>query len=169
LFSSGAASRRPGGGAWPGLLRALEQELDPLSKLPACCRHRSCRRQVLGEDVLQAPVRRLRVERVRQEGGKAAPCVRVVGAALRSTDEVFDLVLEDRLDKGLACREASVERADPDAGPVRDVLERGVDTVLGEDGPRHGDDSLPIPAGVAAERPGRLAGLESVHWTTVAA
>jgi hypothetical protein len=52
--------------------------------------------------------------------------------AAKPTKRCLDLVDVDRLEQVLARREMAVQRADPDLGAARDVLERGGGAVGGE-------------------------------------
>ena len=61
---------------------------------------------------------------------------------------------------GVAGGEVAVERADPDAGLAGDVLERGVDAVLGE---RGDGDGRAASRGCAGRRP--AAGARPAWWT----
>ena len=47
------------------------------------------------------------------------PRVGVGGSLVGDADELFDAVLEDRLDQSLTRRETAVQRPDADAGPLR--------------------------------------------------
>ena len=75
----------------------------------------------------------------------AAPAVGLGRGRLGDRDELADATLEDRLDERLARREMPVERADPETGAARDLLERGVDSLLGEHLARRRDEQLVVP------------------------
>ena len=114
------------------LARALEHPLEQAAQLLA----RTCERLLAGrvahQDVLQHAVACLELERPFEKVPERGPPVGLEGGGLGDRDELADASLEDRLDERLARREMPVERADPDSGATSDLLERGLDPVLGE-------------------------------------
>ena len=62
------------------------------------------------------------------------------------------MLLEDDVDEGVLGGEASIERADSDAGPGGDFLDAGLDAELGECCAGSLEDALTVCLGIAAER-----------------
>ena len=67
----------------------------------------------------------------------------------------FDLAPIDHLDQMLAGGEVPVEGADPDAGPPCDLLQGGIDAMLGKDGGGHLQQPVAIAARIGAQLLGR--------------
>src|SRR5215469_18758901 len=64
-----------------------------------------------------------------------------------------DPVLEQLPDQRLLVGEAPVNGADPDPGLTGDVVQGRVEAALGEHLGGGGEDALPVPLGVPAQRP----------------
>jgi hypothetical protein len=62
------------------------------------------------------------------------------------------LVRERRGDQGVTGGAAPKERGDADPGTARDLVEGGLQALLGNDVPRCGDDPAPVSLGVRPER-----------------
>src|SRR5437764_355045 len=90
-------------------------------------------------------VKPLRVQRLRRPAElRLRECrlglrSRCFGAKAVEREQLADPLFQDRLDERLTGREMAVQRADPDPGAARDLLERRLDSLLGEDLPRGGD------------------------------
>ena len=67
----------------------------------------------------------------------------------------FDLAPIDHLDQMLARGEVPVEGADPDAGPPCDLLQGGIDAMLGKDGGGDLQQPVAIAARIGAQLLGR--------------
>ena len=92
--------------------------------LPLAWRRNSCsQRQVPG----------LELEHVLEEAGQPRPGVLGSRRLLGQPDDLADVLGVDRLDQRVARRKVAVERPDPDTGAARDLLERCLGAVLGED------------------------------------
>src|SRR3954465_12239332 len=80
--------------------------------------------------------------------------------------DLLDLVDVERLEQRLAVGEVAVQRADPDAGAARDLLQRRRLAALGEGLARGGEHLLVVAPGVGALRAGekgRGGGLGGAH------
>ena len=100
------------------------------------------RHAALGGDIADEALHPFRQGEV---GGMAAR--QIVGGG----GERFDLAPIDHLDQMLPRGEMPVEGADPDAGPPRDLLQGGVDPILGKDGGGDLQQPVPIAAGIGAQ------------------
>ena len=87
-----------------------------------------------------------------QVGRQAAPGVRIVECLLGQRGDLFEALLEERLDDFLLVGEAAVGRADADAGVGGDVVHRDVEAALGEHFAGRGQDPLSVALGISAQR-----------------
>src|SRR6266550_5852214 len=92
------------------------------------------------DDVLDAAVLRVELEQALEETGQARPCVWVVRRLAGETDDLVERVLEDCVDQLVLRREVAVERPHSDAGVPGDLLHGDLDTALGEELARGGNE-----------------------------
>src|SRR3954447_961440 len=101
------------------------------------------------DDVLDAAVLRVELEQPLEEAGQAGPGVCVVRRFAGETDDLVEGVLEDRVDQLVLRREVAVERPHSDAGVLGDLLHGDVDTAVGEELARGGNELGSIAESVA--------------------
>ena len=80
------------------------------------------------EDVLEGAVLGVQLHRALEEAAEAGPGVVLFEGALGGGGEGAERVLEDGVDQVLLGGEPPVERPHPDAGALRDLLDRDVDS-----------------------------------------
>ena len=120
-------------------------------------------REGLGEDVGEAAVAGLHRADGADVAAEALPRVRVGQRGLDRRGVLGHPVREGRGDQVLAGGEAAEQRRDPDAGAAGDLVQRGVQALLGEDLAGGVDDALavalrvrPQPGSVAMDGAARL-------------
>ena len=135
----------------------------------SCARSTSCR--ISGRSrarIASARARPCSLVATRSFSPRSAPCsasarsrkpekpTQASGSASASSatrDELAERVLEHRVDQVLLGRKAPVQRAHPDAGAARDLLDRRLDAPGREDDARGGDDPVAVRLRVAAQGP----------------
>ena len=138
-------SQDPGGA---GPLHQADQTVEGFGAKPFDVRGA---RHVHGDQVGDAPVPGLHGGRSLHVGGETVPRVRVGQAGLDGGEVLGHPLGEDRRDQVPAGREAPVEGCVPRPGPVGDLVQRGVQTLLGEHLPGGLDDRSTVAGSVGSQ------------------
>jgi len=101
----------------------------------------------------QADAGRHGLGRVLQVGDERLPRVGRREGLFRDGHHGVDAVREQLGDEGLLVGEPAVDGADADAGLAGDVVQGGLKAALGEHLGGGEQDALPVPLGIAAQRP----------------
>src|SRR5690606_31203397 len=104
-----------------------------------------------GDEVGYAPVPGLHDPDRLDVGGEAVPRVRVGQAGLDRVEVLDQPVCEHRRDQVATVREPSIQRGVAGARPAGDVVQRGVEPLLGEHLPGGLDDGGPVAGGVCSQ------------------
>jgi cellulose synthase/poly-beta-1,6-N-acetylglucosamine synthase-like glycosyltransferase len=140
------------GAQHPGVLGALHQRADHRQHAPARLLHHVAPVAGEHEDLAQATIAGHHHPGTLEEGNEPGPRVGIGEALLREPGQRVKAFGEQDLDQGLLVGKPPVHRAHPDARARRDVVERGLQPVLGEHLGRRLEDALPVALGVPAQR-----------------
>jgi hypothetical protein len=145
------------------LEQLLAQLLDPVVGLVEQPRARRVAHHQLPEHVVAA----LELDHLLDELLESEQRVGAGERTLDDADDLFCLLLEDRVHERLATREVAVEGSGSDPGALEDRLDRGVDAALRKDRSRGGNERYSVPARVyTLSRPGSTNCGHNLHSST---